>query len=168
VSTHPRTRARLEVLGDAFDLSEIDFREPFGFFDYNHLQSKAFCVLSDSGTISEESAILRFPAVTLRSSIERPEALDTGSIIMTDLSPERVVAGIIAACADHMTTASPRGYRIDDCSIRVRNFLLSTAMEHATWSGLRQESLNAPARGGSPSQTESDNARLSTREPQSP
>jgi UDP-N-acetylglucosamine 2-epimerase len=137
VSTHPRTRLRLEALGGGVDSSGIQFSEPFGFLDYNHLQMKAFCVLSDSGTISEESSILRFPAVTLRSSIERPEALDSGSIIMTDLRPDSVLAGIDAACADHLLTASPEAYRVEDCSVRVRNFILSTAFEHSFWSGLR-------------------------------
>lgn len=137
VSTHPRTRARLQALDTSVDLSGIDFSEPFGFLDYNELQMKSRCVLSDSGTISEESSILRFPAVTLRSSIERPEALDTGSIIMADLRPDRVIAGIDAATADQSKTAIPDDYRIDDCSVRVRNFILSTAPEHAVWSGLR-------------------------------
>ena len=137
VSTHPRTRLRLEALQSNADLSGIHFSEPFGFLDYNKLQMNAFCVLSDSGTISEESSIMRFPAVTLRSSIERPEALDAGSIIMTDLRPESVTAGINAACADHLLTAIPETYRVDDCSVRVRNFILSTAFEHAFWSGLR-------------------------------
>jgi len=137
VSTHPRTRARLEKLDGKADLSDIDFSEPFGFLDYNQLQMKAACVLSDSGTISEESSILGFPAVTLRSSIERPEALDAGSIIMADLKPERVLAGIDAACADHAKAAVPAEYQIADCSVRVRNFILSTAAEHAVWSGLR-------------------------------
>ena len=95
-------------------------------------------MLSDSGTISEESSILRFPAVTLRSSIERPEALDTGSIIMTDLRPESVLASIDAACADQATTASPPEYMVENCSVRVRNFILSTAYESAVWAGLRQ------------------------------
>jgi UDP-N-acetylglucosamine 2-epimerase (non-hydrolysing) len=137
VSTHPRTRLRLESLGERVDLHGISFSEPFGFFDYNHLQMKAFCVLSDSGTISEESSILGFPAITLRSSIERPEALDTGSIIMTDLRPGSVIAGVDAARADHSMTNSPREYDIRDCSVRVRNFILSTAHEHAVWAGLR-------------------------------
>jgi UDP-N-acetylglucosamine 2-epimerase (non-hydrolysing) len=115
----------------------MDFAEPFGFHDYNHLQMEAFCVLSDSGSISEESSILRFPAITLRSSIERPEALDNGSIIMTDLRPASVVAGVEAARTDYLITTSPREYDISDCSVRVRNFILSTAYEHAVWAGLR-------------------------------
>jgi len=137
VSTHPRTRQRLEALKRDGDLSGITFSEPFGFHDYNQLQLNAHCVLSDSGTVSEEASILKFPAVTLRSSIERPEALDSGSIIMTDLRPDRVTAGIEAACADHLKTTSPRDYEVTDCSVRVRNFILSTALENKFWSGLR-------------------------------
>ena|SRR5450759_913667 len=137
VSTHPRTRQRLESLKANDDLTGITFSEPFGFHDYNHLQMNARCVLSDSGTISEESSILKFPAVTLRSSIERPEALDSGSIIMTDLQIDRVLGGIEAAVADHLATSSPRDYEISDCSVRVRNFILSTALENKVWSGLR-------------------------------
>ena len=137
VSTHPRTRQRLESLKANDDLTGITFSEPFGFHDYNHLQMNARCVLSDSGTISEESSILKFPAVTLRSSIERPEALDSGSIIMTDLQIDRVLGGIEAAVADHLATSSPLDYEISDCSVRVRNFILSTALENKVWSGLR-------------------------------
>jgi UDP-N-acetylglucosamine 2-epimerase (non-hydrolysing) len=137
VSTHPRTRLRLESLHDGKGLDGIRFTEPFGFLDYNQLQTKAFCVLSDSGSISEESSILRFPAVTLRSSIERPEALDSGSIIMTDLRPASVLAGVDAARADYLKTNIPGEYEIGNCSIRVRNFILSTAYEHAVWAGLR-------------------------------
>jgi UDP-N-acetylglucosamine 2-epimerase len=136
VSTHPRTRLRLAALGDA-DTVGMQFSEPFGFLDYNHLQMHAACVLSDSGTVSEESAILRFPSITLRSSIERPEALDSGSMIMTDLRSKDVAAGIEAAIADVSRTTAPREYDLSDCSVRVRNFILSTAHEHAFWSGLR-------------------------------
>ncbi len=137
VSTHPRTRHRLEALEGTADLSRITFSEPYGFHDYNHLQMNSHCVLSDSGTISEESSILRFPAVTMRSSIERPEALDTGSILMGDLRSQVVLDAIEAACADYMTTSIPDEYTIKDCSIRVRNFILSTAFENRAWSGLR-------------------------------
>jgi len=137
VSTHPRTRLRLDQLDGGTRLSGIDFSEPFGFPDYVRLQTRARCVLSDSGTISEESSILAFPAVTLRSSIERPEALDGGSIIVTNLRPGSVVAGVRAATTDHRSTTPPQEYLSDACSVRVRNFLLSTAYEHATWAGLR-------------------------------
>lgn len=137
VSTHPRTRMRLREAGVAADLDGIEFLEPFGFLDYNRLQMSAMCVLSDSGTISEESAMLRFPAVTLRSSIERPEALDHGSILMTDLNSARVLAAIDAARADFGETSAPAEYQVPDCSVRVRNFILSTAPEHRVWAGLR-------------------------------
>ena len=79
VSTHPRTRGRLDVQG-ATDIDGVQFHEPLGLLDYCKLQLAAACVLSDSGTVSEESLILGFPAVTLRDSIERPEALDTGEL----------------------------------------------------------------------------------------
>jgi UDP-N-acetyl-L-fucosamine synthase len=137
VSTHPRTRRRLHALDNTLDLAGIEFSEPFGFHDYNRLQMGALCVLSDSGTISEESSLLRFAAITVRSSIERPEALDTGSIIMTDLRPTSVISGIEAAIADHLGTATPEEYQVTDCSVRVHNFILSTAFEHGRWAGLR-------------------------------
>lgn len=137
VSTHPRTRLRLEQLLGSTTLSGVDFHAPFGFHDYNHLQLKARCVLSDSGTISEEASILRFPAVTLRSSIERPEALDTGSIIAVDLDADTLLAGIHAAVNEQARTVAPTDYNVPDCSIRVRNFILSTAGQHAVWAGLR-------------------------------
>ena len=82
VSTHPRTRKRLENLPEVSVSDLVRFHEPFGFLDYNRLQMGARRVLADSGTIAEESTILGFPAVTLRSSIERPEALDKGTIVL--------------------------------------------------------------------------------------
>jgi UDP-N-acetylglucosamine 2-epimerase len=139
VSTHPRTRLRLEQLLGAVSLDGIDFSEPFGFYDYVKLQTRARCVLSDSGTISEEASILGFPAVTLRSSIERPEALDSGSIITADLRPESVLSGILATTADFRATSTPKDYQNTDCSIRVRNYVLSTAFEHRIWSGIRND-----------------------------
>ena len=89
VSTHPGTRLRLEELGMA-GYPGIEFHRPFGFLDYAQLQRNAFCVLSDSGTISEESSLLRFPAVTLRGAIEPTEALDTGSIVTVPAYPRRL------------------------------------------------------------------------------
>ena len=142
VSTHPRTRKRLEALGErataALAESDIRWMEPFGFHDYNRLQLAAACVLSDSGTISEESSILGFPAITLRDSIERPEALDSGSLMMTGLDADDVVAAVGIAMADGPVSSSiPAGYEIADTSNRVVRFIVSTAGRHAAWAGLR-------------------------------
>ena len=137
VSTHPRTRKRLENMPDVSVSDLVRFHEPFGFLDYNRLQMGARCVLSDSGTIAEESTILGFPAVTLRSAIERPEALDTGAITMTDLEPDAVLRGIRFAMARGVAPERPADYRITNTSERVVNFILSTAFQHEFWSGLR-------------------------------
>lgn len=139
VSTHPRTRKRLEALDGDLDLTGIDFMEPFGFHDYNKLQVEAACVLSDSGTISEESSILGFPAITLRDSIERPEALDSGSIIMTGLAVDDVLRAVGIAMADGPVTSShPAGYEVNDTSNRVVRFISSTAGRHHQWAGIRR------------------------------
>lgn len=137
VSTHPRTRKRLEALGQTVD-GDVRWLEPFGFHDYNHLQLRASCVLSDSGTIAEESSILGFPAITLRDSIERPEALDTGSIIMTGLAREDVTQAIEVVVRDQSAGRHvPVDYAIDNCSERAVRFILSTARRHHQWSGIR-------------------------------
>ncbi len=111
--------------------------EPFGFHDYNRLQMGAACVLSDSGTISEESAILGFPAVTLRDSIERPEALDAGAILMTGLDVEDTLRNVGVAMAATERGAIPPEYEIDNASTRAVNFILSTAGRHHAWAGIR-------------------------------
>jgi UDP-N-acetylglucosamine 2-epimerase (non-hydrolysing) len=142
MSTHPRTRARLEAIG-VRELDGVHFSNPFGFLDYNRLQTAAACVLSDSGTIAEEASILGFPAVTLRSSIERPEALDTGAITMADLDVSAVLEAIGWATAPDRVTRlkcdelTPADYRIPDTSSRVLNVILSTWHQHRQWSGLR-------------------------------
>jgi UDP-N-acetylglucosamine 2-epimerase (non-hydrolysing) len=134
VSTHPRTRNRLEDLGVGA-LDGITFHPPFGLFDYVHLQLHARCTLSDSGTISEESAILGFPAVCLRDAIERPEALDTGVTLLAGLDPAGIREAIEVATAQ--PAACPADYLIPDTSLRVVRFVLGTVRRHAGWAGLR-------------------------------
>ncbi|MFK5636022.1 non-hydrolyzing UDP-N-acetylglucosamine 2-epimerase [Ornithinimicrobium sp. LYQ103] len=139
VSTHPRTRKRLRALNSHDDLGGIDFMEPFGFHDYNKLQLEAACVLSDSGTISEEASILGFPAVTLRDSIERPEALDSGSMMMTGLEKDDVLRAVgITLVAGPVTSSEPAGYEVTDTSNRVVRFISSTATRHHEWAGIRR------------------------------
>lgn len=143
VSTHPRTRKRIEALAGWTEPEGIAFHEPFGFHDYNRLQLAAACVLSDSGTIAEECVIMGFPAVTLRDSIERPEALDTGGIMMTGLEAADVVEAVRNAMSNKSTVGScaaltPADYLIQNTSERVVNFIMSTARRHHSWSGIRK------------------------------
>jgi UDP-N-acetyl-L-fucosamine synthase len=136
VSTHPRTRLRLER-ASMVDLEGINFHEPFGYLDYNKLQTNAFCVVSDSGTISEESSIGGFPAVSIRDSIERPEALESGAMILTGLDVANLVQSVQISRDLDGTAQLPEGYEIGDFSNRVLKFLISTAKLHHSWANLR-------------------------------
>jgi len=93
VSTHPRTRNMIEKMKIEMR-PEIQFLKPLGFHDYNALQKRAYAVLSDSGTISEESSILNFRALNIRQAHERPEAMEEASVMMVGLSPERIMQGL--------------------------------------------------------------------------
>lgn len=94
ISTHPRTRKKLEKRGYINQDNRISFAKPYGFFEYIKLQKEAFCVISDSGTITEESSILQFPAITIRQAHERPEGMDEGTLIMSGLEKERILDAI--------------------------------------------------------------------------
>lgn len=98
-STHPRTQKRMENLQDFHP--DIHFAKPLGFSDYIRLQMDAFCVLSDSGTITEEASLLNLPAVTIRNAHERPEGMDEGTLIMCGLKKERVLDAVRVVTAQH-------------------------------------------------------------------
>lgn len=142
VSTHPRTRKRIEQSGiTAHD--RVRFLKPFGFYDYNHLQMKAFCAISDSGTIAEEASILGFPAITPRDAIERPEALDVGCIVMTGVDRCNIVDGVAFATSRFTAFADrkmpvPEDYCITDTSDRVAALILGTAKLSNQWDGIRR------------------------------
>jgi UDP-N-acetylglucosamine 2-epimerase (non-hydrolysing) len=129
VSTHPRTRKKLESMGFVNSNPMIEFMKPFGFLEYIKLQMNAFCVISDSGTITEESSILHFPAITIRQAHERPEGMDEASIIMTGLSKERILNSIdvvtshFAAGNDSIHTI--QDYEADNVSKKVLRIILS-------------------------------------------
>jgi len=139
VSMHPRTRKQLDNLGISRDLRGLIFHEPFGFFDYINLQIHAKCVLSDSGTISEESLILDFPAVTIRDSMERPEALENDGIILAGITAHHVIPAI-----EKMLTGFAKGkrkvptdYLVTHCSTGVVQYITETIDKHHEWAGLR-------------------------------
>ena len=104
VSTHPRTRQQLEKLGVNDLDSRIQFLKPFGFFDYVKLQMEAFCVLSDSGTITEEASLLNLQAVTIRNAHERPEGMDEGTLVMCGLKADRVLDAVRVVTQQHNKT----------------------------------------------------------------
>lgn len=127
VSTHPRTRSRLEALG-VEAAQEVRFLKPLGFFDYVRLQLSAFCVLSDSGTLTEEASILGFPGVMIRQAHERPEGMDVGTLVMAGLESAPVIAAIelVRRHADEgRRFAAPEDYAPHDVSAKVVRIILS-------------------------------------------
>ena len=129
VSTHPRTRKKLELLGIINSNPEIEFLKPFGFIDYIKLQKNAFCVISDSGTITEESSILGFPAITIRQAHERPEGMDEGTLIMSGLNPERVLNSVETVTSQFLKDPDSikivAAYKADNVSKKVVRIILS-------------------------------------------
>ena len=136
VSTHPRTRDRLSKLTASGESRGVIWHEPFNYSDYVTLQKNAFCTISDSGTISEEATILGFPAVTIRDSMERPEALEAGAIIMAGLESSNVIRAIEVAVA-FPSLSIPVEYKVADFSRRVLGIVQSTYWAHKSWLGLK-------------------------------
>ena len=129
VSTHPRTRKKLEEKGIRDTDPLIRFLKPMGLFDYVKLQKNAFCVISDSGTITEESSILNFPAVTIRQAHERPEGMDEGVLIMCGLKAERVMEAVAVVTAQHSKDKRQfklvQDYDVDNVSKKVLRIIMS-------------------------------------------
>jgi len=139
VSTHPRTKNRLETLDLDVSIRDIRFLKPFGFFDYNKLQKDSFCAVSDSGTIAEESAMLDFPAVTIRQSIERPEALDAGSIVLSGLDADVLMSAVDLVTQEenlYPTRELPIEYTVENTSLRVLKLILGTTKLTNRWKNL--------------------------------
>ena len=139
VSTHPRTRKQLEKLQHTKHNPLIHYLKPFGFSDYVHLQKQALCTVSDSGTISEESAILSFPAISLRQSMERPEAQDSGTIILTGFDEDVVLGSIHTVIEEHKKgkyVSIPADYQIPNTSWRVLKLILGNTKLSNKWWGI--------------------------------
>jgi UDP-N-acetylglucosamine 2-epimerase (non-hydrolysing) len=137
VSTHPRTKAKLK----SANLSQhkfISFYEPFGFIDYLCLQKNAKAVISDSGSVSEEASILGFPAITTRNSIERPEAIEAGVLILTGLDVISILNGLESILNGKPAMRIPSEYTIPDSAQRVSRFIQSTLPNYHFWTGRRE------------------------------
>jgi UDP-N-acetylglucosamine 2-epimerase len=134
-STHPRTQKRIKENNIKFH-PLIQNVQPLGFFDYVHLQQRSFIVLSDSGTISEESAMMGFPAVSIRTSTERPEAIDAGSIILGSISKDQILQAIrIANGTKDSIDEQPWEYKVENTSNRVIKVIQSytSIINSVTW-----------------------------------
>ena len=129
VSTHPRTRKKLESIGFVNSNPMIEFMKPFGFMEYVKLQQNAFCVISDSGTITEESSILHFPAITIRQAHERPEGMDEGTLIMSGLDSVRILESVEVVTRQYAegkdVIHSIPDYAADNVSKKVVRIILS-------------------------------------------
>jgi UDP-N-acetylglucosamine 2-epimerase len=129
VSTHPRTQKRLDTLNLGHLDGRIQFLKPFGFCDYVKLQMEALCVVSDSGTITEESSLLNLPAVTIRNAHERPEGMDVGTLIMAGLKKERVLDAVRVIVEQHKrngrVTAPVEDYEVKAVSKKILRIVLS-------------------------------------------
>jgi UDP-N-acetylglucosamine 2-epimerase (non-hydrolysing) len=128
ISTHPRTRKKLEEIAYEQKNQFVRFSKPYGFHDYNKLQINAFCVISDSGTIFEESSILNLPAITIRQAHERPEGMDEGVLIMSGLSKNRIIESIEVVTDQQRKNIKMKmvsDYNVDNVSKKIIRIILS-------------------------------------------
>jgi UDP-N-acetylglucosamine 2-epimerase (non-hydrolysing) len=129
ISTHPRTRLKLESIKYTDDNPLIRFSKPYGFHEYNKLQINAFCVISDSGTIAEESSIFNLPAVTIRQAHERPEGMDEATVIMSGLSKTRIIEAVEIATEHnnqiYRAIKPVKDYEADNVSKKVLRIIVS-------------------------------------------
>jgi UDP-N-acetylglucosamine 2-epimerase (non-hydrolysing) len=142
VSTHPRTRKRLDMMEGVKIDPKVQFLKPFGFSDYVNLQKNACCTISDSGTISEESAMLSFPAISLRQSMERPEAQDAGTIILTGFDAD-IVLNSVSIVIDEQQKGKysqiPFEYQIPNTSMRVLKLIIGNSNLSNKWWGIKNQ-----------------------------
>ena len=128
ISTHPRTKKKLEEIEYNKNNNLLRFSKPYGFHEYNKLQMNAFCVISDSGTITEESSILNLPAITVRQAHERHEGMDEGTLIMSGLNKDRIIESIEIVTKEHKksrTMKIVKDYDVDNVSTKVLKIILS-------------------------------------------
>jgi UDP-N-acetylglucosamine 2-epimerase (non-hydrolysing) len=129
VSTHPRTQKRLDAMSIGSIDARVRFLKPFGFFDYIKLQMEALCVVSDSGTITEEASLLNLPAITIRNTHERPEGMDVGTLIMTGLKKDRVLEAVKVIIEQHdyekRVMSSVEDYEAINVSKKILRIVLS-------------------------------------------
>lgn len=123
-SAHPRTRKKIEQQGITFD-ENVKYMKPLGFNDYNKLQKNAFCVISDSGTITEESSIMNFPAITIRQAHERPEGMDEGTVCMSGVELKDIIASIDLVTTSKTNKRIVNDYDVENVAYKVVNIILS-------------------------------------------
>jgi len=128
ISTHPRTKKKLEEMEYEKKNKLLRFSKPYGFHEYNKLQMNAYCVISDSGTITEEGSILNLPAITIRQAHERHEGMDEGTLIMSGLNKDRIIESIEVVTKEHKTSRTMKivkDYDVDNVSKKVLRIILS-------------------------------------------
>ena len=123
-SAHPRTRKKIESMNVEFD-DNVKYMKPLGFNDYNKLQKNAFCVISDSGTITEESSIMGFPAITIRQAHERPEGMDEGTLIMSGVNSKDIIDSIEMVTKEENKPAIVKDYDVEHVGMKMVRIIMS-------------------------------------------